>query len=427
MNYLSFFSLAQEPFSNAPVSRFYFNSPGHARALVRMMFAIENMKGLAVLTGDIGAGKSTTARRLLESLPEDRFEVALLVMVQSSVHPQWLLTKIAYQLGVTQPAEDKTRLLGQLYRRLYAIHESGRKAVVLIDEAQMLDTRELMEEIRGLLNMEIPEQKLLTLCLFGLPPLEDHLKLDSPLYQRVAVRVHLQPLAAEATEAYIKHRLRLAGAQKMLFTQEAVASLHRYSQGVPRLINTVCDNALFEGFLARTNPINSRIVDAVVRELGYDGSTELGGDNLHRPSVEPSRRQEPEANRREMTTRPPPSPWLDDVPTEAPRRPSDPERSSRMTVDPELSRGGPPGPGMRRAAALTTDKAGGILAEEGVHWNTERATAVGSIGRTWRTTTEPPPPDPGWKRRVGRPEDPASRPPPSPSDVEEWLSTFEKK
>ena len=425
MNYLSFFSLAQEPFSNAPVSRFYFNSPGHARALVRMMFAIENMKGLAVLTGDIGAGKSTTARRLLESLPEDRFEVALLVMVQSSVHPQWLLTKIAYQLGVTQPAEDKTRLLGQLYRRLYTIHESGRKAVVLIDEAQMLDTRELMEEIRGLLNMEIPEQKLLTLCLFGLPPLEDHLKLDSPLYQRVAVRVHLQPLAAEATEAYIKHRLRLAGAQKMLFTQEAVASLHRYSQGVPRLINTVCDNALFEGFLARTNPINSRIVDAVVRELGYDGSTELGGEALRRPEPEPSRRPEPEPPRRDGDNRTY-AQWSDDVPSEGLRRPPE-DRSSRLTVDPELSRGGPPGPGMRRAAALTSDKAGGILAEEGVHWNSERATTLSGVGRTWRSTTEPPPPEPAWKRRTPKPDDAPNRTSPSPGDVEEWLSSFDKK
>lgn len=277
MNYLSFFELNQEPFSNAPVSRFYYGSQQHGRALIRLMHAIESMKGLAVLIGEIGAGKTTTARRLLESLPEDQYEAALLVMVQSGVSPQWLVTKIAYQLGVTQPSEDKTRLLGQLYRRLYAIHESGRKAIVLIDEAQMLNTREVMEEVRGLLNMEIPDQKLLTVVFFGLPDLEEHLKLDPPLYQRIAVRCRLDPLSPEATEAYIKHRLKLAGASRMLFTQEAVQAVHRASSGIPRLINTICDNALFEGFLSRVNPITARIVEGVVSELGYDGVTERGG------------------------------------------------------------------------------------------------------------------------------------------------------
>ncbi len=284
MNYLSFFELKLEPFSNAPVSQYYFGSQQHGRALVRLMHAIESMKGLAVLIGDIGAGKTTTARRLLESLPEEQYEAALLVMVQAGVSPQWLLTKIAYQLGVTQPSDDKTRLLGQLYRRLYAIHESGRKAVVLVDEAQMLNTRELMSEVRGLLNMEIPDQKLLTILFFGLPELEDNLKLDPPLYQRIAVRCRLDPLSMEATEAYIKHRLRLSGARRMLFTQEAVQAIHRASSGIPRLINTICDNALFDGFLTRTNPVTARIIDRVVSELGYDGVTERGGYRSGPPS-----------------------------------------------------------------------------------------------------------------------------------------------
>ncbi len=284
MNYLSFFELREEPFSNAPVSHYYFGSQQHGRALVRLMHAIEGMKGLAVLIGDIGAGKTTTARRLLESLPEEQYEAALLVMVQAGVSPQWLLTKIAYQLGVAQPADDKTRLLGQLYRRLYAIHESGRKAVVLVDEAQMLNTRELMSEVRGLLNMEIPDQKLLTILFFGLPELEDNLKLDPPLYQRIAIRCRLDPLSMEATESYIKHRLRLSGARRMLFTQEAVQAIHRASSGIPRLINTICDNALFDGFLTRTNPITARIVDRVINELGYDGVTERGGYRSGPPS-----------------------------------------------------------------------------------------------------------------------------------------------
>src|SRR5882762_4498747 len=136
------------------------------------------MKGLSVLIGDIGAGKTTLARRMLDSLPEEEYEPAL---------------------------------LSQLYQRLLQIYEQGRKAVVLIDEAQMLETRELMEEFRGLLNLEVPERKLISFVFFGLPEIEKNLKLDPPLAQRVSMRYRLEPFTPDSTDAYIKHRLRLAG------------------------------------------------------------------------------------------------------------------------------------------------------------------------------------------------------------------------
>src|SRR5689334_12991268 len=176
MNYLDFFELSQEPFSNAPVSRFYYNSTQHAQALSRLMHAVSNMKGLAVLVGDIGAGKTTLARKMLDSLPEAEFEAALLVIIHSGITPQWLLRRIAQQLGVQNPAEEKLQILSQLYRRLLQIADQGKKAIVLIDEAQMLQTRELMEEFRGLLNLEVPDRKLITFIFFGLPEIEENLK-----------------------------------------------------------------------------------------------------------------------------------------------------------------------------------------------------------------------------------------------------------
>ena len=130
------------------------------------------MKGLSVLVGDIGAGKTTLARRMLDSLPEDEYEAALLVIIHSGVTANWLLRRIALQLGVENPAQEKLALLSQLYQRLLQIYESGKKAVVLIDEAQMLETRELMEEFRGLLNLEVPERKLISFVFFGLPEIE---------------------------------------------------------------------------------------------------------------------------------------------------------------------------------------------------------------------------------------------------------------
>jgi len=271
VTYLEFYGLNQEPFSNAPVSRFYFGSAQHAQALMRLTHAVSNMKGLAVLVGDIGAGKTTLARRMLDSLPEEEYEAALLVIIHSGITPGWLLRRIALQLGVESPAEDKLALLSQLYQRLVRIFEQGRKAVVLIDEAQMLASRDLMEEFRGLLNLEVPERKLLSFVFFGLPEIEDNLRLDPPLAQRVALKYRLEPLKPRDTEAYVLHRLRLAGAPRIPFTAAAIEAIHAHARGTPRLINTICDNALFEGFVARAREIDEKAIDRVARDLGLDG------------------------------------------------------------------------------------------------------------------------------------------------------------
>jgi len=272
VNYLEFYELSQEPFSNAPVSRFYYGSAQHAQALMRLTHAVSNMKGLAVLVGDIGAGKTTLARRMLDSLPEEEYEAALLVIIHSGITASWLLRRIALQLGVEAPAEEKLALLSQLYQRLVKIYEQGKKAVVLIDEAQMLASREIMEEFRGLLNLEVPERKLLSFVFFGLPEIEDNLRLDPPLAQRVALKYRLEPLRAEDTDAYVRHRLRLAGASRVPFLPQAVDRVHAHSRGTPRLINTICDNALFEGFVARARDIDDRAVDRVARDLGLEAA-----------------------------------------------------------------------------------------------------------------------------------------------------------
>ncbi len=268
MNYLEFFELHQEPFSNAPVARFYYDSQQHSQALMRLRYAVEQMKGLAVLVGDIGAGKTTLARRLLDSLPEEQFEAALLMIVHAETTQQWLLSRIALLLGVDNPSDDKLKLLSQVYQRLVAIHDAGRKAVVLIDEAQMLRSRDLMEEFRGLLNLELTEKKLLTFVFFGLPDLDDNLKLDEPLAGRVALRVRLESLSRASTAAYTAHRLKLAGARRPLFSEAAIDAVHRFSRGTPRLNNTVCDNALLESFFVKQAQVDEALVARVAQDLG---------------------------------------------------------------------------------------------------------------------------------------------------------------
>jgi general secretion pathway protein A len=269
-SYLSHFGLHNEPFSNAPVARFYYESEQHKQALTRLGFALAGMKGLCLVIGGIGTGKTTLARRLLDALPDSEYEAALLVSIYAGVDASWLLKRIAMQLGVVDPADEKLALLSQLYQRLIEIYQSGKRAVVLIDEAQMLATRELMEEFRGLLNLEVPERKLLSVVFFGLPEIDRILKLDPPLKQRVALRFRLEGLSREATEQYITHRLHLAGATEPLFTTAALDVIFDSTAGTPRLINALCDNALMEAYLAKQTQVDAPLVLSVVDSLGID-------------------------------------------------------------------------------------------------------------------------------------------------------------
>jgi general secretion pathway protein A len=325
MNYLEFFGLKMEPFSSAPDSRFYYNSAQHSKALTRLMYAVESMKGLAVLIGDIGTGKTTLARRMLDSLPEEEYEPALLVIIHSGITADWLLKKIALQLGVVDPVADKLKLLSQLYDRLMFLHQNNKKAVVLIDEAQMLQTKEIMEEFRGLLNLEVPEGKLVTFVFFGLPDLEVNLMLDEPLVQRVSIKYRIDSFSEDSTEAYIKHRLRFAGCSQDPFTNEAIKLIHNHSKGIPRMINIIADNALFEGFLMKQRIVEENIIEAVVADLGLTKK-----DKLLRSLETLTAKQTTRGVREERGFTPPPPP------PPAPAKQEEPELAVEAEEEPEV-------------------------------------------------------------------------------------------
>lgn len=270
MDYLEYFNLTEHPFSNVVDSRFYYNNPQHAEALVKLKYAIDTRKGLAVVIGNIGAGKTTLARKMLEELDEEHYEAALLVIIHSSVNSEWLFKKFAIQLGVKDVPDSKIELLGAIYRRLHEINEQGKRAVVLMDEVQMLNSTEIMEEFRGLLNMETSEGKMVNFVFFGLPDLDQVISLDEPLKQRVAIRIKLASYSEADTREYIQHRMKVAGADREIFAGSAISMIYKYSNGVPRLINTICDNALLDAFLFKNATIDDSIIKTVAVDLGLE-------------------------------------------------------------------------------------------------------------------------------------------------------------
>ncbi len=270
MSYEKFYGFTEQPFSNAADSRFFYESDQHSEAIVRILHGVKTMKGLVVMVGEMGAGKTLLARKLLDRLQTDEYEAALLVIVHTEISAEWLLRKIALQLGVAEPAETKSAILTQLYNRLMEIYEQGKKAVVIIDEANMLQTREIFEEFRGLLNLEVPGRKLISVVLMGLPDLDKYLALDPPLMQRIAVKFTLKSLDPVSTGNYIKHRLSIVGCTREIFLPDAALTIYQFSKGIPRLINTLCDNCLLEGYLIKKEVISSTIVEQVVTDLGLD-------------------------------------------------------------------------------------------------------------------------------------------------------------
>lgn len=269
MGYEAYYKLKEHPFSSATEEKFYYDSPQHSRALIKLSHAVETDKGLALLIGDIGTGKTTLSRILLDQLIEKDMETTLLVIIHSEITSLWFLKKIALMLETPVESENKIDIITAVYHRLLDLTNKNKKIAIFIDEANMLQKKPIMEEIRGLLNLESERGKLLNFILFGLPEMEDYLKLDPPLYQRIAVRCVLEPLDENATYNYIVHRLRVAGCTKPLFTKEALQNIYLYSKGIPRTINAICDNALLEGFLLKKDIVDQSIINDVSQDLGF--------------------------------------------------------------------------------------------------------------------------------------------------------------
>lgn len=263
--YKEFYGLKARPFSKTPDPRFLFMSKEHKEALARMQYGVEERE-LVLMTGEIGTGKTTLSRALVDSLDESCKPI---LIINPRLSPTQFLKLLARRLGVEKPSYFKSDLVEEISATLYEHYEKGVCPVVIIDEAQLIPGKGTFDEIRLLTNCQLDDQNLFSLILIGQPELRARLKRKhyESLLQRVGIHYHLKPLDFDETCSYVNHRLQVAGVDRTIFTDEAMEELFKYSEGVPRKINNIASNALLEGFGKDAAVIDRDIVFDIAQDM----------------------------------------------------------------------------------------------------------------------------------------------------------------
>lgn len=264
--YLEFYGLKEPPFTITPNPRFVFYSAKHREAFNHLLYGIRERKGFVQITGEVGAGKTTICRAMLEQLG-DKFATALIL--NPVLDSNGLMKAVAMEFGLEVKGKDRLETLSTINEFLFKLVEEDRDAVLIIDEAQDL-TDELLEQVRLLSNLETDDRKLLQIVLMGQPELRDRLNAHRlrQLRQRITVRYHLNPLTRGELMSYIQHRIHVSGGNGApYFTTGAIWRIQRYSKGIPRLVNAVCDKCLLAGYVQQTDQIDFSTVGLAIREL----------------------------------------------------------------------------------------------------------------------------------------------------------------
>src|ERR1700720_637320 len=268
--YKSFFGLKENPFNVNPDPRYLFLTKEAEEALSGLMYGVQNRKGFITLTGEVGTGKTTLINRLLDWLHQQRARTAFLF--NSRMNTNQMFDFILAEFEISCESQSKSQQLMRLNQWLLERYRAGETTVLIVDEAQNL-TYPVLEEIRLLTNLETSTEKLLQIVLSGQPELED--KLKSPqlrqLRQRITLRYKTTPLTEKQTNDYIIERLRIAGSDgKPIFSPRAIAIIHKYSTGVPRVVNLLCEHSLINAYVEQQRPISAKIVQDVAHEFQLD-------------------------------------------------------------------------------------------------------------------------------------------------------------
>jgi len=273
--YEEFYGLKRRPFTKTPDPKFLFMSRAHEEALARLQYAVEE-KELVVLTGDVGCGKTTLTRALIDSLGE---KYRIILIINPRLTPAQFLRTVAKRFDITVSSgfsSLKDDLLEAIYSKVYEDYQAGITPVIIIDEAQLIPNKDTFEEIRLLTNFQLDDANLLSLILVGQPDLRRRLnhKAYLPLKQRIGLFYHLGPISEDEITGYVEHRLKVGGCEEQLFTDEALKALHAYSGGVPRLINSLATAALLSGLGNEYRTIERQLINEAAQEFGLNGYSE---------------------------------------------------------------------------------------------------------------------------------------------------------
>jgi len=261
--YLAYWGLQKYPFENVPDPEFMYYSSEHEEALARLIYAVKRNKGVVVLTGEIGCGKTTLSRVFIRHLADAEFDIGLIT--NPSLTPIDFLKEALYQLDLNPTTNSKADLLKMFNDRMVENMQNDRSTLLVVDEAQLI-YQETLEEIRLLLNFQLNDRYILHLVLIGQPELQSKIRAYAPLDQRIAVRYHINPLSPTDTRDYIAFRMEKAGQKNNPFTPEAAEEIYNDSGGIPRVINRICDLALLVSFSRKAKTIDRAVIKRVLED-----------------------------------------------------------------------------------------------------------------------------------------------------------------
>lgn len=261
--YLDYWRFERFPFENVPDPDFFYLSNSHEEGLTRLIYAAEMRKGSAMLSGEIGCGKTTLSMVYVRELPEDKYDVG--IIINPKLEATEFLQEILYQFGIEDIPDTKVKCLRALNEKMLANMDAGKETLLIVDEAQILN-ESTFEEIRLLLNFQLNNRFLMTIILIGQPELIRKVRDIEQLDQRIAIKYHLTPFNQEETSRYIAYRQEKAGGKINVFSAEAVDKIYEHTGGVPRKINNLCDLALLVGFSTKQNTITKKIVENIISD-----------------------------------------------------------------------------------------------------------------------------------------------------------------
>jgi type II secretory pathway predicted ATPase ExeA len=246
--------------------QYLYRSPQHEEALRRLLYVIEHRIGVAMLTGEVGCGKTTVMKALADYLDKDKYHLETLS--NPALQPIDLIKAIVLKLGGSAENGSKTVLLDQMHKLLDENAEKGISTVLAIDEAHVIGNSATLDELRMLLNIQSDDEFLITLILLGQPPLLKNISELQPLKERISIKYNLEPLDMQNTLNYVVHRLKCAGASRGIFSREAVEALYEYTGGIPLRINNLCDRCLLIGLMRQARMVDSKVVQDAIEDLG---------------------------------------------------------------------------------------------------------------------------------------------------------------